>query len=196
MDITEFWDLIEGARAHTAGTDADATADADGKAVSAFLVGHLADTSELTIFEFEQHFTRLHAALYRWDVWAAAYLINSGCSDDSFMDFRAALIAQGHAWYERALTDPDALADHPDVRAVAAGTRRFALFQELVNYIGSHAYERFCGDEMGEFYEAYDAFAGPGQPEPGDLGEDFDFDDPVQMRARLPRLARLFLAAP
>ncbi len=197
MDITEFWSLIEGARAHLADTGPDA--DSDGKAVSAFLVQRLAGTSELTIFEFEQHFTRLHAALLRWDVWAAAYLINRGCSDDSFMDFRAALIVQGQPWYERVLAEPDALAEHPEVRSVAAGTRGFALFQEIVNYIAAHAYEQLTGgdqdgeDELSDFHEAYGAFAGPARPEPEDLGEDFDFDDPAEMRARLPRLAELFL---
>ena len=30
--------------------------------------------------------------------------------------------------------------------------------------------------------------------EAADMGEDFDFDDPEQMRRRLPRLAALFLA--
>lgn len=38
----------------------------------------------------------MHGALYRRDLWAAAYIIGGGCSDDSFIDFRAGLIAQGH----------------------------------------------------------------------------------------------------
>lgn len=48
----------------------------------------------------------VHQALYRWDVWAAAYLIGGGCSDDSFMDFRAGLIAQGRDWYQKAAASP------------------------------------------------------------------------------------------
>ena len=190
MDITEFWSLIEAARAQTADAGQDS-----GKAVAAVLIDRLAATSELTIFEFEQHFETLHSALYRWDVWAAAYLINGGCSDDSFMDFRAALIAHGRDWYERAAQNPDALADHPEVRAVAAGESSFALFEELVNYVASHAYEQLCGEgtDIEEFYEAYDAFTGTSEPEPEDMGEEFDFDDAAQMRARLPRLAELFL---
>ena len=42
--------------------------------------------------------TLVHAVLYRWDMWAAAYLIGGGCSDDGFIDFRAGLIAQGLDW--------------------------------------------------------------------------------------------------
>lgn len=45
--------------------------------------------------------------LYRYDLWAAAYLIGGGCSDDSFTDFRAGLIGQGCDWYEQATTSSD-----------------------------------------------------------------------------------------
>jgi hypothetical protein len=200
VDITDFWSLLEAARAEAA----DASDD-QGKALSAALVDTLAATSALTIFEYEQWFERLHDRLYRWDVWAAASLIHGGCSDDSFMDFRAGLIAQGRDWYERVCAEPDALAEHPDVVAAAAGHRTGALFQELVTYIASSAYDRFSaesedgvegcddGPEVA-FYEAYEAFTGTVATEPDDMGEDFDFDDPQQMRTRLPRLAGMFLA--
>lgn len=193
MDITEFWTLIEAARAQ-----ATNTADDGGDTVAAYLTERLAATSELTIFEFEQHLETLDMALYRWDVWAAAYLINRGCSDDSFMDFRAGVIAQGRDWYERIAQNPDELADHPDVRAVAAGDRESALFQEAVNYVSARAYDQLTDEDadMSEFYEAYDAFIDKDVPEPTDLGEEFDFDDAAQLRARLPHLAELFLTVP
>ncbi|MFH9352577.1 DUF4240 domain-containing protein [Kitasatospora sp. NPDC017646] len=56
----------------------------------------------------------------RWDVWAAAHLIGGGCSDDSFVGFRAGLIAFGRDWYERAADAPESLAEHPSVQAGAA----------------------------------------------------------------------------
>jgi len=60
-------------------------------------------------------FERLHAAYmnraYTWGLWGAAYVINGGCSDDTFEYFRAALISLGRNVYERALADPDSLAD-------------------------------------------------------------------------------------
>lgn len=48
---------------------------------------------------------------YHWPLWGAAFVIGGGCSDDSFMDFRAALIMKGRAVFEAALRDPDSLAD-------------------------------------------------------------------------------------
>lgn len=195
MDVEDFWSLLEAAR-----TDAAAAAAGDlpdGKALAAALVDRLAGTSRQAIFEYEHCFERLDSALNRWDVWAAAYLINRGCSDDSFMDFRAGVVAQGRNWYERAVARPDSLADHPHVLAVAAARRGFALLHEPVIYVASYAYERINGDEAHScaFYEDYDAFTGPdAEPGPAAMGEDFDFDDPAEMRARLPRLAGLFLS--
>lgn len=49
---------------------------------------------------------------YHWPLWAAAFVIGGGCSDDSFMDFRAALIMKGRTLFEAALRDPDSLAEH------------------------------------------------------------------------------------
>ncbi|WP_412769018.1 DUF4240 domain-containing protein [Micromonospora zamorensis] len=66
-------------------------------------------------------------------MWAAAYLIGGGCSDDSFIDFRAGVIALGREWYERVLVSPDGLADQPAVRQAAAEEDDGALFAESVN---------------------------------------------------------------
>lgn len=44
---------------------------------------------------------------YRTDIWALAFLLRGGCSDDSFMDFRAWLIMQGRDVFERAMADPN-----------------------------------------------------------------------------------------
>jgi Protein of unknown function (DUF4240) len=60
-------------------------------------------------------FERLHAVYmhraYTWSLWGAAYVINGGCSDDTFEYFRSALISRGRDVYDRALTDPDSLAE-------------------------------------------------------------------------------------
>ena len=40
---------------------------------------------------------------YSWPLWGAAYVINGGCSDDTFTDFRAALISRGRQAFEAQL---------------------------------------------------------------------------------------------
>lgn len=186
MDTTDFWNLVEAARTDSSGSE---------EAVAQSLVDRLAASSKLEILEYHHEFERLHAAIYRWDVWSAAYLIGGGCSDDSFIDFRAGLIAQGRDWYERAAACPDTLADHPDVIAAARAGRDEALFNEPFNYAAASAYMRIAGISTGSvFYDDYHEFHHrQPRPEPTDMGEDFNFEDHAQMRARLPRLASLYL---
>jgi uncharacterized protein DUF4240 len=178
MDTTAFWDLIEAARA-SAGR---------GKPFHETLTDHLATRTLQEILQYQDRFDELHLSLYRWDLWAAAFLIGGGCSDDSFMDFRAGLIAQGRDWYHKAAGSPDSLAGHP---ALAAARRAWdnPLFYEEVNYAASYAFQRVSGDERA----FYDALASRGKRNRGhaDMGEDFDFGDDQEMRPRLPRLFAL-----
>ena len=53
---------------------------------------------------------RLDERAYTWELWGAAYVIDDGCSDDCFRDFRAYLISLGREPYEAALKSPDSLA--------------------------------------------------------------------------------------
>ncbi|MFC8366826.1 DUF4240 domain-containing protein [Streptomyces sp. NPDC057239] len=186
MDIDTFWDIIETAQAGAAET---------GEPFDEVLVKQLADRPRQEILEYAERFDELQDALYRWDVWAAAYLIGGGCSDDSFMDFRAGVIALGCQWYQRVATDPDSLAGHPDVvQAANVRDRSEVLFHEDVNYAASGAFERITGD-ADAFYEAWQGFRGTDTESDDvvDMGEDFDFDDDKEMSRRLPRLAALFL---
>jgi hypothetical protein len=62
------------------------------------------------IREFIRLFQELRERAYRWDLWDAAFIIQSGCSDDGFMDFRNWLISMGRTVFENALLDPETLA--------------------------------------------------------------------------------------
>ena len=185
MDISTFWHIIDTAQASSG----------QGKPFDQALTDHLATCTQQDILEYQERFDEVHAALYRWDVWAAAYLIAGGCSDDGFIDFRAGLIAQGRGWYQRAAVSPDSVAGHPAVADAPNHSRGGPLFYELVNYAAHEAFERVTGDKDG-FYDAcarYRGSRGHSDPSPADMGEDFDFDDAQQMRRRLPRLSALYL---
>ncbi len=116
--------------------------------------------------------------------------MRGGCSDDGFDYFRGWLVAQGRTVWERALADPDSLAD------AGVDPRDDMVECEDVLAAASRAYAAATGDEEA-FWEALDAarrdrleaeFGGP-------AGEDFDFDDDEQMRAHLPHLAAVYLPA-
>jgi len=118
MDIDAFWDIIEAARAHIG----------PGRPFDEVLTSRLASLTRQDILAYQERFDQVHAAVYRWDLWAAAYLIGGGCSDDSFIDFRAGLIAQGRQWYQKAVASPDSLADHPAVTGTPGGSADIPLF--------------------------------------------------------------------
>lgn len=90
-----FWEIIEG--------DSQATI---GERIEQ-LPERLAAFKPKAIKDFNKLLRTRWNEAYRTDVWALAYLLRGGCSDDAFMDFRAWLIMQGRQVFEQALSDPD-----------------------------------------------------------------------------------------
>lgn len=102
MMIDEFWNIVDRVQRDSGG-DTDRKFD---------LLG--AELRKLTLEEvrsFDAHFTECLYRAYRWSLWAAAYIMGGGCSDDGFWDFRSMLISMGRETYERAIADPDSLAE-------------------------------------------------------------------------------------
>lgn len=179
MRRDEFWTLVDQARAGVADTRT-----ADGvQEVAERLVRRLAELGPAAAVEFDLAFDEVDGEAYRWDLWAAAYLMQGGCSDDGFDYFRGWLAAQGRQTWERVLADPDSLAD------VGVDPDDDDLDGEAMLDVGADAY----GDEDA-FGEALEAARGDADDDDGDpAGESFDFDDDREMRARLPRLAAIHL---
>lgn len=101
INETEFWNLIDSARqSATTATD-----------IPKRLIDRLKEMPVDKIVDFGRLFRDTSRTAYDERLWAAAYAINGGCSDDSFHDFRSWLVVQGKEFYSRALADPDSLAD-------------------------------------------------------------------------------------
>jgi hypothetical protein len=183
VDNSQFWTLVDDARTASGARESPGPA----------LIQRLASLSAEEILAFAFELEQERNSLYRWDVWAAAYLIGGGCSDDSFSDFRAGVVALGRDWCERVRTNPDALAEHPVVLA-AAPTRDYVIFDEAFGYTAAKAFDRrAAGAES--FWDAYAAYRMTRRADTAvAIGEEFDFDDDRAMRERLPRLARLYLS--
>ena|SRR5260221_308063 len=84
---------------------------------------------------------------YGWNLWATAYIINCGCSDDGFTDFCAWSIGQGTAIFETALEDPESLVDiveypyltrTPHLIAVSDEAYRLKTSQDLLPHLSTH----------------------------------------------------------
>ncbi|HET9518281.1 MAG TPA: DUF4240 domain-containing protein, partial [Actinoplanes sp.] len=147
-------------------------------------VAELAAGDPEQIVAWGRHLDKVLAASYTEDLWAAAYLINGGCSDEGFDDFRGWLVAQGREVVARAVREPDSLAELPVVRASADSGAE--LYGGEVLRIARSAYREATGAPLP-----------PGEAVTRAPSDDFwDFDDSDEMRRRLPRLSALFLEPP
>jgi len=102
MTLDQFWDIVE--KVHR-----DSGGDMDRKCE--LLESELRRLSLEEVRSFHRHFDDCEDRAYTWELWAAAYIIGGGCSDDAFSDFRATLISTGRQIFERAVADPQSLAD-------------------------------------------------------------------------------------
>jgi hypothetical protein len=129
MDANGFWELIEKSRQGVDGCEEQAER----------LLGLLRGLPADKIVEFKEHFHDCLDRSYRWDLWAVAYIVRGGCSDDSFEYFRCWLIGQGRAYFEAALASPRRAAD-----GIKPGDD--AECEDLL-YVAGDAYEEATGEE-------------------------------------------------
>ena len=166
MDRQAFWELLADTRA-AAGNDTGRQ--------SELLEERLSRLPAQQIVEFQRIRRRLDEQAYTWDVWGAAYVIEDGCSDDCFRDFRGYLISLGRRLYGTALRDPDALA--PIVQDAEQGD------WENADSVAGDAYASATGRD----------FPGEDSDLAGDpRGDPWDDEDQEALVQRYPRLASRF----
>jgi hypothetical protein len=164
MTKDEFWDLI--ARSRRGAADVEEHMERLGNLLS------LLPPKE--IVSFDRRFLECMRSAFRTDLWAAAYIINGGCSDDGFDYFLGWLVAQGRAYFEAALADP------------AKAGRRVEPGEEVecedLWYLAARAYEEVTGKD-------YDAVAPNVVRRLKQKGKDWDEETVDQL---FPALARKF----
>src|SRR4051794_21921445 len=104
MTKDQFWQIIQRSLDGSGG-DLDEQAD--------LLSGELRKMPPDEIASFDQYIDECRRESYSRDLWGAAYIIAGGCSDDGFEYFRRWLISRGQEWFEKAMKNPDDLADYP-----------------------------------------------------------------------------------
>lgn len=140
MDHKSFWRIIHDSKQESGG-DTDAQVE--------WLQRTLETLPPEDIVAFDRIFTEYYFTSYRWDLWAAAYIINGGCSNDGFDYFRAGLIAQGEEVFTNALKDPETLADVIKMEGGELSLDSdWAAGVEEVLYVAMKAYEAKTRSEM------------------------------------------------
>ncbi|MFD0351088.1 DUF4240 domain-containing protein [Kitasatospora aburaviensis] len=160
MDTDAFWDVVEQCRR---------AADTREERLT-WLEEELSRRPLADVVRFQVRLEEAVDDAYTWELWAAADRIQGGwCSDDGFFYFRLWLAGCGRAAFERALGDPDSLAELPEIRSLAGRprsdwceTEEWPEWEEL-DYVAESAFARLTGgdgvaaDELDED-EVSDAF--------------------------------------
>ncbi|MEU0788375.1 DUF4240 domain-containing protein [Streptomyces sp. NPDC006173] len=137
---------------------------------------------------------------FHWDLVAAAERTFGGrCSDDDFDYFGLWMVGLEGEIFGRAVLDPDALADVPEVLALAGRSWRGWGEDwpgwELLDYVASGAYELVTGDPDPcgeEFYAAVQAQRGEHLVSRWLAGERWNVREEAEATRRLPRLSAMF----
>jgi hypothetical protein len=166
MDDTAFWQLIGDTRAE-AGNDTDKQ--------STLLEQRLRRLPGAQIAQFERIRQGLDRQAYSYELWGAAYVIEDGCSDDCFRDFRGYLISLGRGPYQAALRDPDSLA--PVAQDAETGN------WENADDVAPDAYQAVADEDIP---------TGDSEPSGNPSGQPWDDDHAEQLVQRYPRLAARF----
>ena len=162
MDRSAFWELIEISRQQGRFCEEQVTD----------LRSRLQGLELAEVVSFQQHLGALLAQAYRGDLWAVAYIVNGGCGDDGFIDFRGWLIAQGREFFEVVLRAPERIGERVQQSGEAACSDMVYVAEEVYR-------DRTGGRDI------------PGQAPPAPLqGELFDEAD---LPTRYPGLWRRFL---
>ena len=139
MSEDQFWEIIEQTKADDPQDQLDN------------LVGLLSTMTVDDIFGFDYRLDKFLELSYRSDLWAAAYILCGGCSDDSFDYFRAWLVSKGRTVFETAVENPDSLIDF------LAEVDEFDILEnEEIMYATLDAYEEVTGKT--DFYDVLDTF--------------------------------------
>lgn len=170
IGVAEFWNLIERAKRKAFG-DIDEQIE--------ILTEVLSERPVEDIIEFGRILNYYCALSYTSDLWAAAYIIQGGCSDDMFDYFRAWLIAQGRSVFENAMENPESLAKIISVENAEE------IEGESFLYVAQDAYQRKTGGGFDEFFDRQGVINLP------EIDLDWEEDDD-SLKKKFPKLYEKF----
>jgi hypothetical protein len=163
MESKKFWKIIENTKSESSG---------DYEKQQSLLERELLKLTAKEVLEFDNKFRTLRGKIYTWDFWAAAYIINGGCSDDCFSDFRGWLIGQGKSIFESAVQNIETLSE---LKETNDGD------WEGLSYISTDIYKKKTGNDMpNEIQENFEI-----------IGEEWE-EDENELKNRFPKLYAKF----
>lgn len=138
----------------------------------------LAKLTDDELFGYRYWWLLLNRKSYNQALWAVAYTVLGGCSDDGFDYFRFWLITRGKAVYYEALRDADTLCDEFD----GLTDDEYPEWED-VDYVPMEVYEERTGKDFYDAEETYE-FNMPAYPE---MEFEWDEEDEESIRKICPR---------
>ena len=167
-----FWLLLEKCKEH--GEDSDEQME--------WLTTHLSKKPIIDIIAFDAILNKHYAASYTSDLWAAAYIMMGGCSDDCFDYFRAWLLYLGKDDYYAAIEDPETLL--PLLKTLEH-QEEMPQLEEFLS-VAAEAYEEKTGQDFDEYLKLYDQLIQEDYHRDIDL--DWDEEDEEGLQEMFPKL--------
>lgn len=127
-----FWQVIDSTRAESHG---------DLERQTELIEERLSGSEPGEIIAFQEQLDNAMNEANTWDLWAAAYIINGGASDDGFEYFRGWLVMQGQQVFYDAVADAESLTDYP-------GVEPYSTEWENILYLPHRVYEEKVGQPM------------------------------------------------
>ena len=179
MTIKEFWQLID--RSKRKDDQAE------------WLTEALLEKGESGIISFEFHLQSLLNESYKSSLWAAAYIIMGGCSDDSFDYFRGWLISRGQKVYDKTMENHEYLAKY--IKESNLNEEEVPEYEELLA-VGFDAYlllKTGDSDWNDELHDAFlDSLERMGLQQQPAIDLDWDDEDEEQLAGMYPKLWKRF----
>jgi hypothetical protein len=133
FDEERYWSIMQRAQ--------DETGDLD--EMEEYLIREVEKLTPKEMVGFYLRTSQLEQKAYTSALWCAAYIINSGASDDGFEYFRCWLISAGKDIYYEAIENPDSLAE-----VVEVGTE---YEFESLTYVPITAFENKTGQDLYDY---------------------------------------------
>lgn len=173
--ITEdfFWELL--ATAKNIGEDPDEQLE--------WLISHLSKKSVKDIVMFDYIFNKNYYKSYTSNLWAAAYIIMGGCSDNSFDYFRAWLLFLGKDYYEKIINNPEEIVPHLKILEEEEDVPEL---EDLLS-VASMAYEEKTGFDDEQYFNLYNQLSNDTYVQP-EMEFDWDEDDEKILSEKFPLL--------
>ncbi|WP_028777097.1 DUF4240 domain-containing protein [Shimazuella kribbensis] len=173
MSETLFWELLETAKKK----------EEDPEDQLEWLELHLSRKPIKDIVEFDFILKKYYYQSYTSDLWAAAYIIMGGCSDDSFDYFRAWLLFLGKETYESIINNPESIIPHLQPLEIE---QEVPELEDLL-YVASMAYEEKTGFDDEHYSKLYKQISGDKYLQPS-IELDWDEEDMDSLRKKFPLL--------